>query len=75
MEGAIKRLYTIYKIYTTTKNTISILNIFIILQYVESSFESQRIVVPKNPKIPEPKNPPPPRPELPLFAIILYNII
>lgn len=52
-----------------TKNTISKLNHFIILQYIESSFESHFIVVPKNPNIPEPKIPPPPRPEL-LLAII-----
>ena len=52
------------------KNTISKLNHFIILQYIESSFESHFIVVPKNPNIPEPKiPPPPPRPEL-LLAII-----
>ena len=53
------------------KNTISKLNHFIILQYIESSFESHFIVVPKNPNIPEPKMPPPPppRPEL-LLAII-----
>ena len=41
------------------KNTISKLNHFIILQYIESSFESHCIVVPKTPKIPEPKTPPP----------------
>ena len=49
------------------------LNIFIILQKVESSFESHFIVVPKIPKIPEPKTPPLPILEPPL-AIIMYNI-
>jgi hypothetical protein len=75
MEGAIKIPYNIYKIYMITKNTISKLNHFIILQYIESSFESHCIVVPKKPNIPEPKMPPPPppRPEL-LPAIILYYI-
>ena len=42
-----------------TKNKIIKLNHFIILQYIESSFESHFIVVPKNPNIPEPKIPPP----------------
>ena len=58
-----------------TKNTINKLNIFIMLQYVDSSFESHCIVVPKKPKIPEPKIPPPPVPipEL-LLAIICYYV-
>ena len=43
-----------------TKNTINKLNHFIILQYMDSSFESHCIVVPKTPNIPEPKMPPPP---------------
>ena len=55
-----------------TKNTINKLNIFIMLQYVESSFESHCIVVPKKPKIPEPKIPPPP-PEL-LLTITCYYV-
>lgn len=68
MDGATKKLYNMYKIYMTTKNTINKLNHFIIVQYIESSLESHRIVVPKKPNIPEPKIPPP-RPEL-LPAII-----
>jgi hypothetical protein len=69
MEGAIKIPYNIYKIYMITKNTISKLNHFIILQYIESSFESHCMVVPKNPNIPEPKMPPPPLVLEPILAI------
>jgi hypothetical protein len=44
--------------YETTNKTISKLNNFIILQYIEVSVESHLIVVPKKPNIPEPNIPP-----------------
>lgn len=41
------------------------------LQYIDSSFESHCIVVPKNPKMPEPKIPPPPPDPIPELRLAI----